>query len=91
MTARKAIGKRPDGELAGMGGHMPAIRDQGHRAVDRAANDFGRRQSGHKPSAALAEVNGNLCGVAVARPVTTAAVRTAPRAGAARRAGPISR
>jgi hypothetical protein len=39
---------------------MPAIRHQGHRTIDRAADDFGdhhhRRQSDHKPGAALIAV-----------------------------------
>ena len=46
MAAREAIGEGCDGQRPGMGRHVPAVGQQGHRAEDRAARDLDHHHGG---------------------------------------------
>ena len=57
MPARKAISQHRDQHCAGMGGHMPAVGHQRHRAIEGAGNDFHQHHAGrerdHQPHLAF--------------------------------------
>ena len=48
MPSREAIGQGGNQHRTGMGGHMPAVGHQRHRAIDSAGDDLDQHHAGRK-------------------------------------------